>query len=113
LARFTETCGSASSVVGGVQLGERGVGGAAFDFEVVVDLAESLGERVVGVAVLGLAHDVVLAASKIGESALQPVSFGLSLPGLAVVDGGEIRRQQISPVVAEHSVGVEGRDRVE
>lgn len=53
--------------------------GAAFGFELVVGLSQAPGEWGVGVAVLGLAHDVVLAAGKVGESALEPVSFGLSL----------------------------------
>lgn len=48
-----------------------------------------------GSLVLGLAHDVVLAAGEVGESALEPVSFGLSLTGLAVVDGGEISFEEV------------------
>jgi hypothetical protein len=60
-----------------------------------------------------LAHDVVLAAREVGESALQPLSFSLSLPALAVVDGGEVRSEEVSAVGAEHPVAVEGRDGVE
>lgn len=32
---------------------------------------------------------------EVGESALEPVSFGLSLTGLAVVDGGEISFEEV------------------
>jgi hypothetical protein len=59
-----------------------------------------LAERVVGCAVLCLAHDVVLASGEIGESALEALSVGLSLPGLAVVHAREIR-----PRVALAAVG--------
>lgn len=82
-ARFKVKYGSASSspasfgggpgwcrLVGSVQLGKGGAGGAALGVEVVVGLPQSLGERVVGFEVLGLAHHVVLPTGEIGQSPL-------------------------------------------
>nr|WP_243866782.1 hypothetical protein [Actinophytocola oryzae] len=100
-------------MLGGVQFGDGREGGAAFGFEVVVGLPQALAERVVGCAVLGLTHDVVLPAGEIGESALEPLSFGLSLPSLAVIGTREIGREQLSAVRAEHSGDVDVRDGVE
>jgi hypothetical protein len=72
-----------------------------------------LAERVVRFEVLGLPHEIVLPADKISESALEAVSFGLSLPALSVIHGGQIRHEQVSPVRAEHPVGIERQDGVE
>ncbi|WP_086665306.1 hypothetical protein [Lentzea kentuckyensis] len=62
------------SVVQGVELGDGGQVGLFLGFEVVVALAQSSTERVIGIAALGLAQDGVLSASDIGNAALQSLS---------------------------------------
>ncbi|WP_345702830.1 hypothetical protein [Pseudonocardia eucalypti] len=71
-----------------------------------------MGERVVGVAVLGLLHEVVLPLRDLRQ--LRLPAFPLVVPrfGLLVVDAGEVGGEEFLAVWAEDAIGVEPGDRV-
>nr|WP_235497806.1 hypothetical protein [Frankia sp. R43] len=86
-------------------------GGLTLCVELVVATAQSLGERVVGVAVLRLAEQVALPAIKFVDLLLEPASLGCSFPLGSVVVGREFGAQEGDPVAPEDAFGVEVGDR--
>nr|WP_198318706.1 hypothetical protein [Pseudofrankia inefficax] len=70
-----------------------------------------MGERVVGVAVLGLAQQVGLPARQVVDLLLEPAAFGGTLVGGAVVVGRQFRGEQGDPAAAEDPFGVKLPDR--
>ncbi|WP_157488901.1 hypothetical protein [Pseudofrankia sp. DC12] len=87
------------------------LGDLAFGVELVVGGAQSLGERVVGVAVLGLAQEVGLPAGQVVGLLVEPAAFGVAFLGGAVVVAGHVRGEQGDPAAAEDPFGVEVGDR--
>ncbi|MEQ0558430.1 hypothetical protein ABJI51_05060 [Amycolatopsis sp. NEAU-NG30] len=79
-------------------------------FEVVVALAESLGERVVRVAFAGLPHDRVLLPGDGGQEPLLTAPLSFPFAGSRVVGATQLCFEDCSPFGAEEPVGVEPAD---
>ncbi|MGW5572425.1 hypothetical protein ACWEVD_14565 [Nocardia thailandica] len=88
-------------------------GGRFLGLQFVVGVAEGLCERVIGIAVLCLAQNGVLATRQVLHGPLEPFAVGLSLPGGSVVDPGDVGGKQLVAENAEDTVCVELRYRIE
>nr|WP_246470737.1 hypothetical protein [Saccharopolyspora phatthalungensis] len=100
-------------LVGFVEFGHARQHGLLLGFQLVVAAAQALGERVVGVSVLGLPQDRVLTAGDIRQDSLQAFPFGLPLAAGTVIDAIQVGGQDFAAVWAEDPVGEEPRYRVE
>ncbi|WP_067569981.1 hypothetical protein [Nocardia acidivorans] len=100
-------------LIGRVELGDVTDSGRFLVLQFVVGVAEGLGERVIGIAVLCLAQNGILTAGQVLHDSLEPFTLGLSSSGGSVVDPGDIRGEQLLTECAEDAVGVELRHRVE
>nr|WP_263399717.1 hypothetical protein [Saccharopolyspora pogona] len=87
--------------------------GRLLGFQLVVGAAQCFGERVVGITVLCLPQDRVLAAGDVGERALEAFAFCVAFASGPVIDAVEIGRQGCAPVGAEYSLGEEAGNRIE
>nr|WP_243769942.1 hypothetical protein [Amycolatopsis acidicola] len=72
-----------------------------------------MGERVVGVAVLGLAQDRGLAAGQVGEDAFEAFALSAVLVGCSFVEPVEVGDEDFAALGAEDAVREEPGERVE
>nr|WP_024875922.1 hypothetical protein [Saccharomonospora piscinae] len=100
-------------LVVGVEFGDRRERCLLLCFQVVVAAAESLGERVVEITVLGLLQDRGLAAGEVGQDSLEALAFSLALPGGVMVESIEVGGKDAAAFWTEDSLGKEDGDGVE